>query len=1271
LSHSELPGADSPATESTTAAPTATVRDTKTTPIVVSYNKEGPSPHRISVWAKLGDQKLAAVIDTGASVTLVDSRVAPQVTRPWPGPDIVSANGESLEVQGVTDLNLELGTLRVTQAATVVRRLAADLLLGTDILERHHAVLDLPRRQLRLGTHVIPLADPSFGPDPITRRDHHLAAIAASTAPHPSNSYIHAAPNDDQPAREDDDDVAAPISYSASLPLGDPVFGIDHLPPDNAAQLRQLLNNFSDCFAANPRQPGVTHATTHTIPTGAHPPIFVRPHRMSPQEAAVQQTEVDTMLKDGIIRPSASTWSSPVVLVRKKDGTRRFCVDFRRLNAVTQRDQFPLPRIDDTLDALVGCTCFTSLDLAAGYWQIPIAPEDCAKTAFSVLDGHYEFTVMPFGLSNAPASFQRAMTACLGPALHNCCLVYLDDIIIYSPTFTAHLEHLRLVLSCLRASGFHLKVSKCHFARQQLLYLGHVINSRGVHTDPLKVAAVKEFPTPSCIDDVRRFIGLASYYRRFVPGFASIAQPLHDLLRKDTPFTWQSAQDDAFTQLRHALTTAPVLAYPDHSLPFELSTDASSVGLGAILTQPHSDGTNRVVSYASRSLNKAERNYSATERECLAIVWALQHFRPYVLDRPCVVYTDHRALTFLASLRNPTGRLARWTLQLQEYRPDIRYRPGSANLPADALSRAPLLAAAAITTTHHRPPPTITPAATDLFREAQADDPDAAAAITFVQHKLLPDDPERARLITALADGLHLNDGLLMYHPPARSIGRTLAWSRVVVPPSLRPWILRTMHDDPISGGHLGIAKTYAKLADRFWWPHLYRDTTSHVTSCTTCAMRKRQTTRPAGLLQPIKVTAPWELVAMDYLGPLPTTTAGNKYILVFMDHFTKWPEAFAVPAADANQAARHLLVAIIARFGAPRRLLSDRGTHFINQVVQRTCELFAISRSTSTAYHPQTDGTVERFNRTLLDMLTGFVSSRQQDWDTYLPLVLQAYRAAPHASTGFSPHELLFGRPALLPLDASLPLQSASDGPQEPTDHLAELHQTFTKIWAQAIARMSSSHATAKSRYDSHHRDVDFAVGERVWLHVPVTPRGLSPKLATRFQGPFTIARRVGPVTYAIASHNRRLHQIVHVGRLKKFSELSAHLDISDPDPPTLQDATDDPLQDATDDPIVDLGSSSSPSDTDDVPPALKAPPPGPVDASDAQFIVEKIVSHRRRGRGYQYLVRWKGYDDSQDQWLPTHDINPDIITAYRNTLRPAETPAAEDVSFAEGEAV
>lgn len=894
----------------------------------------------------------------------------------------------------------------------------------------------------------------------------------------------------------------------------------DKLTSEQVSAFCRVLASYQDIFDFGDRNLGQTSVVTHRIDTGDARPIRRRPYRVSAPERAIIQREVDKMLDKGIIEPSSSPWSSPVVLVKKKDNSWRFCVDYRHLNHITKKDVYPLPRIDDALDCLHGAKYFSSIDLRSGYWQIAVDDKDREKTAFVTPDGLYQFKMMPFGLCNAPATFERMMDSLLRGMKWTICLCYLDDVIVFSTTFDDHLTRLSAVLDVFRRANLQLNSSKCRFGQRQICVLGHLVNAAGVQPDPAKVRAVRDFPTPRSAKDVRSFLGLCSYFRRFVEKFAEVARPLTCLLKTDVAFTWGQQQANAFSSLVDILTNPPVLAHFDPSAATELRTDASGHGIGAVLAQ-RQQGMHRVVAYASRLLSRSEQNYSITERECLALVWAIAKFRPYLYGRPFSVITDHHALCWLSSLKDPTGRLGRWALRLQEYTFSVSYKSGQLHKDADCLSRYPV-----------DPPDT-------------REDEQEALVLSITDFTDIAAEQRRDPSLRAIINGLHSphpdhslqlfvlhNDILHRYN--TRPDGAELL---LVVPVHLRSDVLAQLHDAP-SAGHLGVSRTYDRIRRRFFWPGLYRSVRQYVAACDLCQRRKTPALRPAGTLQPIEVPdEPFFRVGLDLLGPFPVSATGNKWIAIATDYATRYAVTRALPTSCATDVADFLLHDIILRHGAPRQLITDRGSCFLSKVVDELLRSCSTHHKFTTAYHPQTNGLTERLNRTLTNMLAMYVSKDHKDWDIHLPFVTFAYNSSRHDTAGFSPFYLLFGYDPPLPMDTML----QSDAPSS-TAYARDALARADIARQVARDRLCASQLNQKSAYDRRHRDVQYSPGSLVLLWLPSRRVGLSEKLMSRYVGPYRVIRKVTSVTYEIAPlHTTSVPasvptDIVHVSRLKPY---------------------------------------------------------------------------------------------------------------------------------------
>lgn len=887
-------------------------------------------------------------------------------------------------------------------------------------------------------------------------------------------------------------------------------------------KLVEVLKQFARVF--DREKQGVTNnlKIRHRINTGDHPPIKQRAYRVSPAERRIIQNEVDKMQEKGIIKPSESPWSSPVVLVRKKDGNWRFCVDYRRLNQVTKKDVYPLPRIDDTLDCLKGAKYFSSIDLYSGYWQIQVDEADREKTAFITSEGLYEFNVMPFGLCNAPATFERMMDNLLRHLKWTMCLCYLDDIVVFSETFDDHLNRLTSVLQCIQKAGLILNPRKCLFGAEEIKILGHRVSGKGVRPDADKIQAVKEFPTPKNVHDVKSFLGLCSYYRRFIRDFCHRARPLQILLKGNSKFCWGDDQEEAFDDLKRALISDPVLGLYDENCPTEIHTDASGYGIGAVLVQVQK-GEEKVIAYASRSLTKAEKNYSTTERECLAVIWAVNKFRPYLFGKSFTIVTDHHSLCWLAGLKDPSGKLARWALRLQEHDISIVYKSGLKHKDADSLSRNPVeneISSSGIISIVTQ---------LDLAAE-QLKDPKIA--------QMIHGERKTEEGINSPHKSYQLINGIL-YKKNFDPCGNQ--WLPII-PKHLRSDVLEHFHDEP-TAGHLGFLKTYDRIRKRFHWPGLYRSVRQYVTHCRECQRRKSVPQKPPGRLVSIPpAESAFQRVGIDLLGRFPKSRHGNKWIIVCTDYLTRYAVTRALPNAGAPEVAKFLLEGIILTHGAPRVLISDRGQVFQSKTISELNRQCNIAHRMTTAYHPQTNGLTERFNKTLTDMLAIYVDLEQKNWDEVLPFVTFAYNTARQNTTDFSPFFLLHGREAETTLDTMFPCVDS----KEENDYVGDL---ITKAEeARQLARIRTLKAQAKDshRYDSRHRMVTYKPGDLVWVFIPVRKVGLSEKLLKRYFGPYKILQRLSDVTYEVEdfdpdSRRRKSKEVVHVLRMKPYYNPAA----------------------------------------------------------------------------------------------------------------------------------
>ena len=749
---------------------------------------------------------------------------------------------------------------------------------------------------------------------------------------------------------------------------------------------------------------------------------------------------------------------------------------------------------------LSGMKYFSTLDLASGYWQVAMSPESKEKTAFISHEGLYEFCVMPFGLCNAPATFQRLMGRVLSGMIPKKCMVYLDDILVVGRTFQEHLDNLREVMKRLRYAGLRLKPKKCYFAQSQVVYLGFVISNTGLSADTKKVEAVSGFPVPKDVKQLRSFLGLASYYRRFILGFSKIANPLFALTKKDVPYVWKDDCQQAFDELKDRLTKAPVLVYPDFSERFILETDASGVGLGAVLSQKQASGNVAPIAYASRTLQSHEKNYGISELEALAVVWATKHFRTYLYGHSCDVITDHEALQALLNTPHPSGKLARWGLALQELDLKIHYRPGRLNDRADALSRAPL----EMDTTNNEEKMVAAVETSQLvakdgdLAERQRKDQSLNVIIQYLKDGTLPQ-PEKEAKELVLNKGQYVLIDDVLYHI---AVDGTL---RIVPPVGDREGLIQEAHGGKLAG-HLRDAKIFGQLSKSYWWPGMRKEVTLFCRSCETCA--SRNVGRPIKpYLTPIPVAGPFDRVGVDVI-KFPCSSRGKRYAVVFIDYLTKWPEVFATSDQTSLTIAELLVEHVISRHGVPSELLSDRGTAFLSKLMLDAYKLMGIRKSNTTAYHPQTDGLVERFHLTLTDMLAKSVQQGGKDWDQRLPYVLFAYRSSIQSSTGESLFYLLYGRDPYLPSDDVL------NPPRDRrivnlNDFKAEITTRCADAWQLAQDQIKKAQASQKSYYDASATEPNIRKGDRVYVYTPAKKSGTAYKFARPFVGPYRVLKK------------------------------------------------------------------------------------------------------------------------------------------------------------------
>ncbi|UYV64168.1 hypothetical protein LAZ67_2006908 [Cordylochernes scorpioides] len=753
-------------------------------------------------------------------------------------------------------------------------------------------------------------------------------------------------------------DVKDKTIYTKFDGLQNPIL-VNHLEEIREHELKELLEHNRNVFSQHAIDLGKV-AIQHKIITKSEQPISLRPYRRPLKEYEEIAEQVKELLEHKLIRTSDSPWAFPVVMVPKKDGNKRMCIDYRRHNEITLDDRQPLPHIQDMFDRLHGSRFFSTLDVAWGYWQIEMDPQSIQKTAFVTNDGHYEFLVMPFGLKNAASTFQRIIQHILGELLWKGTCSFQDDILVYTKTWQEHIELLSKVFDKLRQYNMKLKLSKCIFGRTEVKYLGHIISHNQLKPDPGKVKSIQDFPRPDTVKKVRQFMGLANYYRKFVKDFSKISFPLVRLTRKNQPFIWNEEVEESFAKLKMALSTKPVLAIYNPDYPSKVYTDASKDGIGAILTQIGPDNEEHVIAYYSKTLQPHQENYSAYEMECLAVIQATDHFHVYIENQTFEIITDHAALQWLFAMKKPKPKYFRWILSLSSKSCNIVHRSGKQQTHVDALSRLPV----------------VNIATQELQEHQQNSD------LSFLKNS-------------------HTHDGVVMI--------KQKGVFKAVVPNSLTKKILEEYHD---SLSHPSITKTCKLITQCYWWKGITTDIKNYVRSCKSCQLVKVRHEPTLGeMITPTSNIQPLQMIGCDtiVLGTAAANTK-HKFIQVFVDHATRYLWAYP-RITNTAQAVTQCLDKIIKSVNSINTILTDNGKNFISKEFNKFLSLQGIKRTYTSPYHPQCNGICEKLNDTIMTKLRIAVLEKPRcKLSSLLPRVVKNYNSTPHDVTGFSPLFLMYG---------------------------------------------------------------------------------------------------------------------------------------------------------------------------------------------------------------------------------------------------------------------
>ena len=1230
---------------------------------VVPLSFAGIPDFRVTV--RIGQQtsSYSALIDTGADLSAMTHKFATanQITVTPTNAAAIGPDGHPLEVMGYATTLISFPSAqpktsdRFPVTAIVVRSLTCDFIIGRSFLYSANATISFPDMSLIIGTTrttIVPISS-TIGLPSSESSIYSVQGRSDDISPlHCNNIKVGQPATDAAPTSSTPDPSFGPVlwddvqrkyisDYCTKASLSCP-------------KLLSLLLQFRNLF--KPEKLGtITGLEYHVELTQNSTPVKCHDRRWPAEKLPKLRAAITDMIDRGWIQPTKSPWAHRIVPVNKPDGSLRVCIDFRPVNTVTIADAYPSANPDDILDRLSGRQFFTKLDAEKGYYQIKMAHISRRLTAFTCPLGLFEFVVLPFGLKNAVAFFQRFMNELLGDTLFTFTEVLLDDILVNSFTYEDHLSHLLNVFQRLRDSNVTLNLYKCEFAAKRLLYLGHIIDRLGLHPDPKKVIAIANWAPPKTKKEVLSFNGAVNYLRRFIPNCSKFTGPLADLTSdaittKDITKHWTQTHKACFEYLKAALVNAPVLAYPDFNRPFQIETDASDTCIGGVLTQEKSDESHqrtvlRPVAYYSAKLNPAQCHYDAPTREALAIVMCLEHFRHYLNLNPVKIITDHAAHQTLTTRKDAHDRLDRWRYRLSEFTYTIEYRAGCLNHLPDALSR--LETTPVMETIPHDPDAhpvsigTITTPYTDERRAqwitAQKEDPMLAPLLAHITDPWSIPPSNHRRWLLAQAGTFEIRFGLLHKILVSHIDGSDTTLCPVVVPESLKHSVLDSLHDSLPDGIHLGIKLIYPKLRQYFWWKNMFTDLEQHISSCTTC-QRFRQGARTHLPLQSSYCpTGIMDAVAIDAIR-LPEVN-GFCYALVAIDLYTGY--AWALPVKDIRMDTVYKTYDsfIFSKAGYPKILISDGGPEFNNEMIVSLCQYAATKHHICAPYNPQGNSYPERFNRTLIATLATTADALRKDpaavqWPDRIHNVVDAFNRSAAPQSTHSRFFLFYGRePRLVAFDQlGLPqLESTISD------------DTATKQWVTALELHSETiqrrRATARDKANETRPDAPtYNPGRLVWLADLIVQdpnnRTAINKLEPKWIGPFVIVRALETSVTWIVRPLGGTEQFTRNGKhIKKYvpprgepDNLPSHQVIHD---------------EASPEPKRNLRNRYRPK------------------LSGTQFVVERVLEHRWTTGSLFFFIRWQGFSEEHDSWEPELNLScPDKIRDYFSSAKQMRPP-------------
>lgn len=1010
------------------------------------------------VIGKVEGNPTSIILDGGSGTNIVTSNLLSRI-----GVDEIFeseeqytfANGESAMCIGeVHDLSIEVGGVLIVISAAVFNHTKYEILLGQNALQQLGIIANFKDQQWLIdnNSEIIPL---------------------------------------DIMYKNISTDISEPEVYTVES-ITNQLDELPHLNEQQRMNITVLMNNFVDQLAIEEEDLKLAKGFKHTILTNSEIPIANKPYRLPKVHEQFVETEIEKMIKQKLIRPSSSPWASPVVVVPKKGGKLRMCVNYIPLNRITVNENYPLPLISDIMASFSGAQWFSNLDLFSGYHQLGMDEESIQKTAFVTKFGQFEYLRMPFGLSGAPRTFQKMMNSIFKDLLFKKVTIYLDDITIFSKTFEQHLIDVKECLERIKEFNLSLNASKSLLFRKELDLLGHVVTSDGKKPNPHKVLAIKSWPVPTNTQQVLSFIGTIGYFQQFIQNYSQIASPLFDLVKKKTTFQWSEKHLKAFNSLKEYISSEPILIHPDFSKPFVIFTDASDLAIGAMLAQ-EVDGIHLPIEFMSKKFSPAEKNYCIYDKEILAVIRALRKFRFYVLGHRLTIVTDNLAVKFIMNNNQVNGRRIRWIMEMAEYNFNIHHIKGKDNCVADGLSRQESM----------------------MIEESKLDlEEDLKEIFAWLRYGTYQLDQlesiiKRSLKFTVLGNQLFKKDNFQLLVVPEVKQRRT---------------IIREAHD---GAGHYGINTVMERLKTRYWWPDFRSMAEEYIKSCYPCQLfsKNHNVRKP---INPIVVSGMFELWGMDFIGPLPVSGQGNRYILVATEYFTRWPVAKACKTADAQTVAKFLYEDIFSVYGPPHKFVSDQGSHFRNEIIKEFMNCIKTLHHFSTAYNPQCNGLTERFNQTIIKDLERSAYQDHSNWDKHLPKALWNYRSKIHSTTKQTPYKLLYGIEVQDPRFIKEVNQNQRD---------LEMDRSRSLNYFQL-----RESATQMENRINQHKDtiVTFEIGQQVLMFKNSLTNSFSKKFIPKWTGPYKIASKEPFHNYKLSDlKGKLLDQTINGNRLKLYHTL------------------------------------------------------------------------------------------------------------------------------------